>query len=386
MMKKLLATADKIGLRYATDQKPGIRRVRSGAGFCYIGANGRQIHSSRILGRLRSLAIPPAWRHVWICPNAKGHLQATGRDARGRKQYCYHTRWREARDETKFGRMIAFGKALPKIRRRTRAHLRKKGLSREKVLAAMVVLLEMSSARIGNEEYHKANHSFGLTTLQDRHARVNGARVQLHFRGKGGKEQSVDVMHPRIAKIVKRCQDLPGQDLFQYLDANGSRRNVTSGDVNAYLREITGQNFTAKDFRTWTGTLLTALTLKKMTKSHRASDTKRNIARAIELVSRKLGNTPSICKKCYVHPSILAGYVEGSLSGVFRPQTQKIPSGQSRWLTPGEAAVLNLLQQQSTASRAASSCLAKDLRLSVRRAGERKSSRSESSSNKISNL
>jgi DNA topoisomerase-1 len=251
------ATAEEAGLRYVSDAMPGIRRRRAGRGFTYAGTDGRRLTDRRVLARIRALAIPPAWTDVWICPIARGHLQATGRDARGRKQYRYHARWREVRDEAKYGRMVAFGQALPRIRRRVEADLALPGLPRERVLAAVVRLLEKTAVRVGNEEYARENRSFGLTTLRNRHAEVGTSRIRFRFRGKGGKETEVELNDRRLARIVARCQELPGQALFTYLDEDGEPRTVDSADVNEYLREISGEEFTAKDFRTWAGTVLT---------------------------------------------------------------------------------------------------------------------------------
>jgi DNA topoisomerase-1 len=250
------ATAEEAGLRYVNDAMPGIRRRRAGRGFTYAGTDGRRLTDRRVLARIRALAIPPAWTDVWICPIARGHLQATGRDARGRKQYRYHARWREVRDEAKYGRMVAFGQALPRIRRRVEADLALPGLPRERVLAAVVRLLEKTAVRVGNEEYARENRSFGLTTLRNRHAEVGTSRIRFRFRGKGGKETEVELNDRRLARIVARCQELPGQALFTYLDEDGEPRTVDSADVNEYLREISGEEFTAKDFRTWAGTVL----------------------------------------------------------------------------------------------------------------------------------
>src|SRR5882672_11099018 len=259
-------SARAVGLRYVSDQKPGIRRERSGQSFRYRNVRGAAVRDAQVLKRIKSLVIPPAWSDVWICPDAKGHLQATGRDARRRKQHRYHPRWRQIRDETKYARMLAFGRALPRLRKRVNRDLALRGLSREKVLAAVVRLLEVSLIRIGNEEYARQNDSFGLTTMQDRHLDVNGPCLRFHFRGKSNKVHTVDIQDRRLAKIVKSCQDLPGQDLFQFLDEDGKQKDVKSEDVNAYLREICGEDFTAKDFRTWAGTVLGAMALREFEK------------------------------------------------------------------------------------------------------------------------
>jgi DNA topoisomerase-1 len=339
-------SAQVIGLRYVTDASPGIRRVKNGKGFRFVSANGKAISDSQILGRIKSLAIPPAWTDVWICAIENGHLQATGRDDRGRKQHRYHRRWREVRDETKFNRMIAFAKALPKIRRRIRKDLKFPGLPREKVLATIVRLLEVSLIRVGNEEYARDNHSFGLTTMQDKHVAVNGSTVHFQFRGKSGKHHTIDVRNKRLAKIVKGCRDIPGQDLFQYLDEKGERVDVKSEDVNEYLREISGADFTAKDFRTWAGTVLAAIALREFEKFDTQAQAKKNLVRAIESVAEKLGNTPSVCKKCYVHPAIFDSYLDGSLADVLKQRAEEQLKSSLNKLSPEEASVLSLLQQR----------------------------------------
>jgi DNA topoisomerase-1 len=324
---------------------PGIRREKAGGGFVYRYAIGEIVQEKEVLNRIRALAIPPAWRRVWICPDPEGHLQATGRDARGRKQYRYHPRWREVREQTKYTRMIAFGKALAAIRRKVGRDLALKGLPRPKVLATVVRLLEVSLIRVGNEEYERENDSFGLTTMKDRHVDVNGSEVCFHFRGKGGKRHRIDVRDPTLARIVKRCQELPGQELFQYIDESGQLRDVTSSDVNDYLREISGSDFTAKDFRTWAGTILAALALQEFEKFDSQTQAKRNIVQAIESVAARLGNTPTICRKCYVHPDILAGYLDGTLACALSKRAQRL-SGSLRQLRSEEAAVLALLQRR----------------------------------------
>jgi DNA topoisomerase-1 len=315
-------------------------------GFRYLGPDGTVLRDLRTLQRIRALAIPPAWTDVWICADGRGHLQATGRDAKGRKQYRYHPGWRACRDMTKYDRMAEFAAALPAIRRRTEADLARSGLSRNKVLAVVVQLLEKSLIRVGSEEYKRQNGSFGLTTLQDRHVRVNGATLRFQFKGKSGKWHRIDVNDRRLARIVKACRDLPGQDLFQYIDSRGRRQDVTSGDVNAYLKEITGRDFTAKDFRTWSGTVLAATALCEMTKVESKARASRNIVRAIDAVAGLLGNTRSVCRKSYVHPAVLDAYLDGSLSTTLggRGRTGGRPLGST--LRAEEAAVLRLLQRR----------------------------------------
>jgi DNA topoisomerase-1 len=283
-------------------------------------------------------------------------LQAAGRDARERKQYRYHPRWREVRDENKYNRMISFGKALPKIRRRVQRDIRRRGLNREKILAAVVRLLELSALRVGNEEYAASNKSYGLTTIRDRHATVNGSVIKFHFRGKNGKEQRVSIEHPILSRIIRKCQELPGQDLFQFVDDDGEVHDITSGDVNDYLTGITGQNFTAKDFRTWTGTVLAALALREFKPIVSKTKAKRNIVRAIETVARRLGNTPTVCKKCYVHPVILESYLDGSLVTALRKNTEREMRASLNRLRPEEAAVVTLLQQRLKSTENSKSC------------------------------
>jgi DNA topoisomerase I len=334
------------GLSYVTDTKPGIRRKRSGKGFTYLDPDGKPIRDPVVLRRIASLAIPPAWTEVWISPKPLGHLQATGRDARGRKQYRYHPRWRDVRDETKYTRMLAFGAALPRIRRRIDADLARPGLPREKVLATVIRLLETTLIRVGNEEYARTNRSFGLTTMRDRHVAVDGAKVAFKFRGKSGIYHAIDLGDRRLARVVKRCRDLPGQDLFQYLDDDGQAQTIDSADVNAYLREVSGEDFTAKDFRTWAGTVLAALALQEFETFDSEAQAKRNIMRAIESVAERLGNTPTVCRKCYVHPEIIQSYLDGSVLQTLRARAEREMSGSLDELRPEEAAILALLQQR----------------------------------------
>lgn len=334
------------GLRYVADTGPGIRRKRAGKHFSYVGVDGKPIHDSDELRRIKSLAIPPAWTDVWICPSPHGHIQATGRDVKGRKQYRYHPRWREVRDETKYGRMIAFGKALPQIRQRVEQDMGLPGLPRQKVLATVVRLLETTLIRVGNREYARANKSFGLTTMRDRHVDISGSRLRFHFRGKSGKSHTIDINDRRLARIVKRCQDIPGYELFQYIDDDGQRQTIESADVNEYLRDITGQDFTAKDFRTWAGTVLAAMALQEFESFDSQAQAKKNIVRAIETVAERLGNTPSICRKCYVHPAIIDSYQDGSMVEVLKQRAEQEIADSLHELRPEEAAVLGLLQQR----------------------------------------
>ena len=309
-------SAKAAGLRYVMDDEPGIRRLKRGKGFTYVDTQGNVVRSPKDLERIRKLAIPPAWTDVWICPRPNGHLQATGRDAKGRKQYRYHADWRDVRDETKFGRMIAFGEALPKIRERIDQDMSLRGLPREKVVATVVKLLETTLIRVGNKEYVKQNNSFGLTTLRDQHVDVDGSTLRFEFRGKSGKEHSVEVQDRRLARIVQQCRDLPGQKLFQYLDENKERQSLSSEDVNVYLKETTGEDFTAKDFRTWGGTVLALSALLEVGTCETEREANKAVVDAIKRVAGQLGNRPAICRKYYVHPTVIQTFLEGSL-----PQT-----------------------------------------------------------------
>jgi DNA topoisomerase I len=311
--KQPAESAKAVGLRYVNDGRmPGIRRIGRRNRFRYVDATGQTLADRCALARIRALAIPPAWTDVWICPTPRGHLQATGRDARGRKQYRYHPKWREVRDQVKYARLTAFANALPRIRRRTAADVRKPGLPCEKVLAAVVQLLEKTLIRVGNQEYAKQNGSFGLTTMRDQHAKIQGRMVRFEYRGKSGVRHAVDLRDARLTRIVKDCRDLPGYELFQYVDENGERHVVDSADVNAYLRKISGEDFTAKDFRTWAGTILAAEALVEVGAFASQAQAKRNIVRAVEAVARRLGNTRSVCRKSYIHPAIFETYVAGA--------------------------------------------------------------------------
>jgi DNA topoisomerase-1 len=342
---ELAASARDSGLCYVADTRPGITRQLDNGGFQYFDAHGKKIRSLKVLERIKSLAIPPAWRNVWICADVNGHLQATGRDARGRKQYRYHSRWRKVRDESKYERTIAFARALPRIRRRVAGDLASRGLPREKVLATVVHLLETTLIRVGNDEYARGNQSYGLTTLQDRHAEVRADRVTFKFHGKSGKRHVLDVHNRKLARIIKRCRDLPGYELFQYVDASGTAVDVTSTDVNQYLHEISGSDFSAKDFRTWAGTVLAARALQEFEKFSSPAEAKRNLLQAVEAVARMLGNTPAICRRCYVHPIVLDTYLDGSLAERLQKQAERKLATGIKDLRPEEAAVLMLLQQ-----------------------------------------
>jgi DNA topoisomerase-1 len=317
-------------LRYVSDERPGIRRRRNGGGFAYVAPGGRRLRDPAALRRIRSLAIPPAYTDVWISTDPRGHLQATGRDARGRKQYRYHPRWRELRDADKFARMGAFSEALPRIRRRLRRDLARRGLPREKVLAAIVQLLEETCIRVGNEEYAAANGSHGLTTLRDGHVAIDGSEVRFEFRGKSGKRHRCTLRDRRLAKIVRSCREIPGQDLFQYLDDDGRRRSVSSGDVNAYLREISGGDFTAKDFRTWAGTLRAAEALLAVGAVEGRGARRKAVLAAIDEVAAELNNTRAVCRKYYVHPGVLEAFEAGRLADALgRNGNGRSPAGLS---------------------------------------------------------
>lgn len=301
------------GLRHISDETPGLTRRKTRSGFAYFRPDGKRVRNRALVARVNSLAIPPAYTHVWICPDPSGHIQATGRDARGRKQYRYHPRWRAERDATKYDRMLAFGSALPRIRRRVDADLALRGVPRDRVLATVVRLLETTLIRVGNEEYVRANNSYGLTTLSARHVDVNGAEIRFEFRGKSGVTHRVAVSEPRLARIVRRCLDIPGQDLFQYLDEDGNARPIKSTDVNAYLQSASGADFTTKDYRTWAGSVLAMSELLRLPYDS-AQEARRNIVATMKTISLRMGNTAAICRKCYVHPALLDAYTAGSLT------------------------------------------------------------------------
>jgi len=367
-----MTAAKAAGLRYVADVGPCIRRIKSGKHFRYVGQDGKPIRDEDELRRIRALGIPPAWKNVWICPIANGHIQATGRDVKGRKQYRYHTRWREVRDETKFNKMLEFGAALPGIRERTDRDLALPGLPREKVLAAVVRLLEGTLIRVGNEEYARQNGSFGLTTMRVRHVNIEGSTVRFHFRGKSGKEHNVDIRDRRLARIVKRCQDIPGHELFQYIDESGQRHAIGSADVNDYLRTISGHDFTAKDFRTWAGTVLASLALQEIEAFDSQTQAKKNVVQAIRSGAERLGNTPAICRKCYVHPGILEAYMDGSMPEALKAKAEEAVSESSHSLRPEEAAVLSFLQQRLTQEVSRTEKLEETLAKSIARTSKRR--------------
>ena len=345
--------AAEAGLRYVSDEQPGYTRKKKGDDFEYFDTKGKPITDETRLLRIRRLAIPPAYTDVWICPTANGHLQATGRDARGRKQYRYHEKWREARDETKYDKMLIFGAALPKIRKRVEADLSLPGLPKNKVLATIISIMERTFIRVGNEEYARTNNSYGLTTMRNRHAAVKGTKVSFKFRGKSGVNHEVEVADRRLARIVKKAQDLPGQELFAYLCEDGTVQDITSQDVNDYLREITGENFTAKDFRTWAGTVLAAVALNAVDPYETKKQAQANVKNAITAVSKILGNTPAVCRKCYVHPAVLETYLSGSMIEGLKRKTEEALAQNLPDLRSVEAAVMAFLQERLATAKAA---------------------------------
>lgn len=339
-------SAKAAGLRYVTDAQPGIHRRRRGTGFGYVDAYGKPVRDKEALKRIKSLVIPPAWRDVWICTNPKGHLQVTGRDARGRKQSRYHPRWREVRDETKYERMTIFGAALPGIREHVEQDLSLPGMPRQKILAAIVRLMEATLIRVGNEEYARENQSYGLTTMRNKHVNVKGSSVTFKFQGKSGVRHAIDINDRRLARIIQRCQDIPGHELFQYLDSEGGHHTVDSSDVNEYLRAMTGQDFTAKDFRTWAGTVLACTMLQEFEAFTSQTQAKKNVVQAIKDVAGRLGNTPSVCRKCYVHPMVLDTYFSGAMLKTVKKHVEEETADSPHALRQEEVALLQLLQKR----------------------------------------
>lgn len=334
------------GLRYVSDARPGFTRKRYGRHFHFFDTGGERIRDEEIIARIRKLAIPPAYTNVWICPHANGHIQATGLDAKGRKQYRYHAEWRNLRDASKFSHILAFGDFLPKLRAVTAGHMSQRGLTREKVLATVVTLLEKTLIRVGNDEYARTNQSYGLTTLRHKHVDVSGHTIRFRFKGKSGKEWNLKLTDRRIARVVRACADIDGQELFKYIDDSGVVRDVTSGDVNAYLKSITGEAFTAKDFRTWTGTVLAALALQDYAVFDSQAQAKKNVVAAIECVAKKLGNTPTVCRKSYIHPQIIDAYMDGSLIDQINGEIDMAFQTQYEQLTPEEILVLAFLKRR----------------------------------------
>jgi DNA topoisomerase I len=336
------------GLVWSRLERPGLSRRRAGKSFSYRDADGKRITDAETLARIKGVVIPPAWTQVWICPDPNGHIQAIGVDARGRRQYRYHPRFREARETSKFEHMMAFAAALPKLRAQVAKDMAQPGIGRTRVLATIVHLLETTLIRVGNRAYAKENRSYGLTTLLDRHVKITGGELKFHFTGKSGKTWKLGMQDRRVARVVKSCQDLPGQHLFQYIDESGQQQAVTSADVNAYLKAISGDDITAKDFRTWTGTVLAAMALSELQSMHSQVAAKRNVRAAIEHVAERLGNTPTICRKCYVHPDIISAYLDGALLLKIRKQIEQDLSTAGHKLTGEEAAVLAFLRSRVT--------------------------------------
>ena len=339
------AAARAAKLHYVSDKRPGITRERDGDAWVFRDPSGAVVTDPRVIERIHKLAIPPAYTDVWICRDPRGHLQAVGRDAKGRKQYRYHARWREVRDEAKYGKMLTFGRVLPVIREHVRHDLGVPGLPKRKVLAAIVALLERTMMRVGNEEYAKTNNSFGLTTLKDQHVQVKGTHLTFDFRGKHGVQHHIDLADRRLARVVERCRDLPGQDLFQFLDHDGQRHHVVSDDVNAYLREVSGEEITAKDFRTWAATNLAALALRDREEFDTPARAKKHLVEVVEHVAKNLGNTPAICRKCYIHPAVFEGYLDGSLIECLKERADDALE-QEAGLTPDERAVTAFLSRR----------------------------------------
>jgi DNA topoisomerase I len=338
--------AEEAGLRYVSDDQPGYTRKRNGDGFVYFDTEGKPIRDEQRILRINRLAIPPAYRDVWICPSPNGHLQATGKDDRGRKQYRYHERWREVRDENKYEKMLIFGEKLGKIRRRVKKDMALRGLPREKVLATVVHLLETTFIRVGNEEYARENKSFGLTTMRNRHVEVKGSTVTFNFRGKSGIMHEREVEDPRVAKVIRKLTDLPGQELFQYVGDEGEARNVSSQDVNDYLKEISGEEFTAKDFRTWAGTVMAAVALNEVGAFENKTQAKKNVRDAVHAVAKVLGNTPAVCRKCYVHPLVLETYLSGAAIEGLKKRAEETLVESLEDLSSAEAAVLTFLREK----------------------------------------
>jgi DNA topoisomerase-1 len=334
-------------LVYVSDDAPGLGRKRSGRGFSYFDENGKRITDKGERERLQALAIPPAWTEVWICPREDGHLLATGRDERGRKQYLYHPEWQRVRDAAKFEHMLAFGRLLPRIRRRVQKDLKLPGLPKDKVLAAVVKLLETTLIRVGNATYAKENGSYGLTTLRKKHVDVSGASVTFDFIGKSGKEWEVELTDPQVARIVRTCEEIPGYELFKYLDEAGERQDVESADVNDYLKRISGEDVTAKDFRTWAGTVMATFTLTGLERCESKTQATKNVTATIKEVAKKLGNTPAICRKSYVHPDVISCYLDGSLDALTKVEQAVEASARPKGLRAEEMAVLRFLEERA---------------------------------------
>ena len=347
-------SAKAAGLRYVSDAKPGITRAGAAKSFRYTGVDGKAVRDAETLGRIKSLVIPPAWTDVWICAQATGHLQATGRDARGRKQSRYHPKWRLTRDATKYEHMTHFAGALPGIRTRITADLKLPGMPRQKVLAAVVGVMEQTHIRVGNEEYARTNKSYGLTTMRNKHVEIHGSDVTFTFNGKSGVRHTIDLHDKRLAGIIKKCTEIPGYELFQYVDDDGTHHSIDSSDVNEYLREITGQHFTAKDFRTWAGSVLACELLSEIGPFDTATQAKKNVVQAIAAVAARLGNTPSVCRKCYVHPAVLEAYMDGKATKAeTKRKLEKEIAAHTGALRREEAALMDLLAQRALLEKSA---------------------------------
>lgn len=340
------AAARAAKLRYVTDHKPGLTRQRDGDEWRFYKPDGSEVTDADEIARIKKLAIPPAYTDVWICPDPRGHLQAVGRDARGRKQYRYHAKWRTVRDEAKYGKMLVFGRVLPIVREHVDKDLARPGLPKRKVIAAIVALLEKTMMRVGNEEYAKQNGSFGITTLRTRHVRIKGGHVVFDFKGKHGVKHHIDLADRRLARVVERCQDLPGQDLFQFEDEDGARHHITSDDVNDYLHEVSGEEITAKDFRTWAATNLAAAALVEFEAFDSTAKAKKNLVQAVAHVAERLGNTPAICRKCYIHPAVFDGYLDGSLLEGLKSRADEVLDGAKTGLTAEEVAITAYLSRR----------------------------------------
>ncbi len=339
------SSAEQAGLRYITDQIPGLTRRRQGKGFAYLDPSGKHVKDQKTRARIESLVIPPAWTNVWISPRPDGHIQATGRDDRGRKQYIYHPDWERVRNETKFSRMIPFAEALPEIRRRCEADIRRRKMDREKVLATVVTLLDRTLIRIGNAEYARSNKSFGLTTLRDRHVDFSGATLTFCFQGKSGKSHTIELNDQRLARIVRKCQDIPGHELFQYYQEDGSRVDVDSAAVNQYIREISGSTFTAKDFRTWGGSVHAALALHELTPPTSQRNARRKLAQMTKAVAERLGNTPAVCRAYYIHPALMQSFEEGTFHEAWE---RLLAQAKGDGLDPEEEALLDFLRERQS--------------------------------------
>ena len=345
-------SAKAAGLRYVSDARPGLKRLKHGKSFRYTTAEGGSVRDAETLGRIKSLVIPPAWTDVWISPWTNGHLQATGRDVKGRKQSRYHPRWREVRDETKYERMSHFADALPTIRERVQHDLSLPGLPRKKVLATIVSLMEATLIRVGNEEYARENHSYGLTTMRNKHVEVHGSKITFTFQGKSRVHHTINLQDRRLAKIIERCEEIPGQELFHFLDHDGNAHTIDSADVNEYLREISGEHFTAKDFRTWAGSVLACMTLKELGPYETVTQAKKNVVEAIKSVAERLGNTPSVCRKCYVHPAVLEAYLGGTSVAKAKEQIEEEIEEHTTALKREELALLELLESRKLLAKA----------------------------------